>query len=260
MDMIEAYLNAVAAQLPQQAREDITAELRDLILNRCEAKEEELGRALSDEERQAILRDIGHPLVVAARYRQGPDHLIGPQWLPYWLFGVKAGVLILATAFLLGLLFDLITGPSNVGHTIGQALHGFFWSALSLVGVATLVAAFLEYNGIKPRWLTRWRVNDLAAFSISDPAAWRALLPIRSKQANRWPGGEHLAPLIFHVLFLLWWTNVLVVSGWSNFQLHGHHVTIMGAPIWSALHDAILFYVLACIVVDLIGLALPYAV
>ena len=44
MDMIDRYLNAVAAQLPQDERADIVAELRDLILSRFEAKEEELGK------------------------------------------------------------------------------------------------------------------------------------------------------------------------------------------------------------------------
>ena len=73
MDLIDRYLNAVAAQLPQDERADIIAELRDLILSRFEAREEELGRALTDDEKEAILHEIGHPLVVAARYRKGPD-------------------------------------------------------------------------------------------------------------------------------------------------------------------------------------------
>ena len=58
------------------------AELRDLILSRFEAKEEELGRALTGDEQEAILREIGHPLVVAARYRKGPDSLVGPELFP----------------------------------------------------------------------------------------------------------------------------------------------------------------------------------
>jgi hypothetical protein len=96
MDLIDRYLNAVAAQLPQDERNDITAELRDLILSRFEAKEEALGRALTEDEQEAILREIGHPLVVAARYRKGPDSLVGPELFPYWLFGVKAGLMVLA--------------------------------------------------------------------------------------------------------------------------------------------------------------------
>ena len=59
MDMVERYLEAVAAQLSADEREDIVAELRDLILSRFEAKEEELGRALTDDEKEAILREIG---------------------------------------------------------------------------------------------------------------------------------------------------------------------------------------------------------
>ena len=89
MDVIERYLEAVAAQLSVEDREDIVAELRDLILSRIEAREDELDRALSDEEKEAILHEIGHPLVVAARYRKGPDSLIGPELFPYWLFGAK---------------------------------------------------------------------------------------------------------------------------------------------------------------------------
>jgi hypothetical protein len=50
MDLIDRYLNAVAAQLPQEERNDITAELRDLILSRFEAKEEALGRTLTEDE------------------------------------------------------------------------------------------------------------------------------------------------------------------------------------------------------------------
>ena len=80
-DMIDRYLEAVAAQLPVEEREDIIAELRDLILSRVEAKEETLDRALTDDEREAILKAIGHPLVVAARYRapEGPPLVTMPR-------------------------------------------------------------------------------------------------------------------------------------------------------------------------------------
>jgi hypothetical protein len=81
MDVIERYLEAVAAQLPVEDREDIVAELRDLILSRIEAREEELGRALSDDEKEAILHEIGHPLVVAARDHYVADlldHILSP--------------------------------------------------------------------------------------------------------------------------------------------------------------------------------------
>ena len=47
MDLVERYLNAVAAQLPKEARDDIVAELRDEIMGRIEALEARV-RALMD--------------------------------------------------------------------------------------------------------------------------------------------------------------------------------------------------------------------
>ncbi|MFC5390687.1 hypothetical protein U0030_01215 [Brevundimonas bullata] len=134
MDVIERYLEAVAAQLSTEDRDDIVAELRDLILSRVEAREEELGRALSDEEKEAILHEIGHPLVVAARYRKGPDSLIGPELFPYWLFGAKAGLIVIAAVQALGLLVHVLGDPAHFGQSIGQAFNGFFSGALTLLG------------------------------------------------------------------------------------------------------------------------------
>src|SRR4051812_42076123 len=86
MDLGEEYLRAVSLLLPQEQAEDIIAELRDTILSRIEAREAELGRPLSEAETEEVLREIGHPLVVAARYREGPQHVVGPALYPYWAF------------------------------------------------------------------------------------------------------------------------------------------------------------------------------
>ena len=43
MDMMERYLEAVAAQLPAEERDDIIAELRDLILSRVRGEGRDAG-------------------------------------------------------------------------------------------------------------------------------------------------------------------------------------------------------------------------
>jgi hypothetical protein len=203
MDLIDRYLNAVAAQLPQDERDDIIAELRDLILSRFEAKEEALGRALTDDEKEAILHEIGHPLVVAARYRKGPDSLIGPELFPYWLFAVKAGLLLMAAVQAIVLFINLVSGPADAGQSIGQAINGFINSGLTLVGVVTLIGAVMEHMGYRPGWMSKWKVNELSAFGLSDPAAWGAAMagtctakatwaPRSLGRAKGWPGGEYL--------------------------------------------------------------------
>ncbi|WP_313002253.1 hypothetical protein [Brevundimonas sp.] len=270
MDVIERYLEAVAAQLPTEDREDIVAELRDLILSRVEAREEELGRALTDDEKEAILHEIGHPLVVAARYRKGPDSLIGPELFPYWLFGAKAGLIVIAAVQALGLLVHVLGAPADFGRAISQAFHGFFSGALTLLGALTLAGAIMEHYGIKPAWLTKWRVRDLSAFGLADPAKWGASMAGSDKAKAEWlPKGakvwgvraeaprvaEVLWSIVFSGIFLLWWMGVIRFEGLGQFTLRSGEVAVAAAPIWASLYGVILAWVVAGMAVDAIALA-----
>lgn len=268
--MIDRYLNAVAAQLPQDERADIVAELRDLILSRFEAKEEDLGRALTEDEQEAILREIGHPLVVAARYRKGPDSLVGPELFPYWLFGVKAGLLVLGAVHAILLVIRLIGGPADAGQAIAQAFHSFFGAGLTLIGAATLAAAIFEHQGIRPTFLTRWRVRDLGALGLSDPAAWgasmagtgttKAMWAPTTRRGKAWPGADYAFSFIALGIFALWWVGALHFPGLVRMELLGADATVTAAPIWSTLFVPILIYVLIQMSVDLNSIVRPHAV
>jgi len=272
MDLLDRYLNAVAAQLPTDERADIVAELRDLILSRFEAKEEELGRAPTDDEKEDILREIGHPLVVAARYRKGPDSLVGPELFPYWLFGVKAGLLVLGAVHGILLLIRLVGGPADAGQAIAQAFHSFFGAGLTLIGVATLAAAIFEHQGIRPTFLTKWRVKDLGAFGLSDPSAWRSSMagPATAQattpatrgtrgKAGRWPGGDYLASFIATGIFVLWWLGAIHFPTAISIGLRGEDAVVTGAAIWTTLFVPILVYALVRMSVDLDGVFRPHA-
>tara|TARA_R110002124_G_scaffold99239_7_gene245050 strand:- start:1812 stop:2990 length:1179 start_codon:yes stop_codon:yes gene_type:complete len=294
MDMIDRYLNAVAAQLPADERADIIAELRDLILSRFEAKEETLGRALTGDEQEEILHEIGHPLVVAGRYRKGPQALVGPELFPYWLFGVKAGLLILLAVQALALLVRVLAGSEEFGQALGHSINGLIGSGLTLVGVATVAAAVIEHYGLRPKWLTQWRVKDLDAFGLADPSRWRAAMGgmgmgkdesgiADADGAGRksawtgsgrdwsgrgwsrrgtqgWPGSEHLLSLVANGLFVAWWTGLIHASGLMRVGIDGVEAVISGGPVWAVLHTTILVYVLARMASDLFGLLRPQSV
>tara|TARA_R110002167_G_scaffold63058_8_gene177897 strand:- start:1044 stop:2144 length:1101 start_codon:yes stop_codon:yes gene_type:complete len=268
MDMIDRYLNAVAAQLPADDRADIIAELRDLILSRFEAKEESLDRPLTEDEQEEILREIGHPLVVAARYRKGPQALVGPELFPYWLFGVKAGLLILAAVQALALLVRVLAGSEYLGEALSHGINGFISSGLTLIGVATVVAAAIEHYGVRPRWLTHWRVKDLEAFGLADPSRWSAAMGVaksrdwswKGRGKRIWPGSEHLWSLVANGLFAAWWTGLIHAPGLMQVNIEGVDAVVTGGPIWAALHSTILIYVLASMATNLFGLLRPQAV
>ncbi len=269
MDMVERYLEAVAAQLSADEREDIVAELRDLILSRFEAREETLGRSLTDDEKEAILREIGHPLVVAARYRKGPDSLIGPELFPYWLYGVKAGLLVLLAVHGISLFVTLISGSHDGGREIGQAFHSFFGAGLTLIGALTLAGAVMEHYDIKPKWLTTWRVKDLSAFQLSDPSQWGAAANGVREGRDKWtprvrrgsnPGTEAAFSFLALAMFVLWWIGLIHFPGLASMQISGGVATVSAGPIWMTLFTPILIYAVAQMGVDLFTLTQPRAV
>src|SRR5512146_614165 len=73
MDLLERYLAEVRRNLPTKEADDITAELRDVLLERAEEQEETTGKV----DWNSLLQEFGHPLVVAARYRK-QQWLVGP--------------------------------------------------------------------------------------------------------------------------------------------------------------------------------------
>ena len=166
MTLIDRYLAAVAAQLPAAGRDDVVAELRDDIMSRIEARQERLGRDLTDDEVEAILREVGHPLEVAARFGSGPQHLIGPALFPWWMFGVKVGLIVLVAVTVFGVLIKTI-GGQDFGQAIGQGFASLFSGGMTLIGVATAAGYIIERQAEKPSFITTWRVRDLGFFEVA---------------------------------------------------------------------------------------------
>jgi hypothetical protein len=222
MDIIDRYLNAVAAQLPQDQRADIIAELRDMILSRFEEKEEVLGRPLTEAEQEEILREIGHPLAVAARYGSGPQHVVGPELFPWWLFGVKAGLIVIAIITLMSAVVRVLIGDVEIGRAIGQAFNSIFQSGIMLVGFATVAGFIIERQKQKPRFIREWRVKDLGVFefgsSLNADAVSRGLSEgdwspkgvAKTRKARRSsPELRAVSSAVGWSVVLLWWIGWL---------------------------------------------------
>ena len=227
MDLVERYLNAVAAQLPKETREDIVAELRDDIMGRIEALEERLGRPATDDEVEALLREVGHPLTVAARYRSGPQALIGPELYPWWMFGVKVGLAVMVCVTLIGLAVRVLVGDVYLGQAIGQGFASLFSGAVSIIGILTVAGFILERQEKKPDFIAKWRVKDLGVFELGggiDAEDWGRKLsgdwaepkakpgPAVKKSAEMSPVARAVASAIGWTVLLLWWTGLLQVA------------------------------------------------
>lgn len=243
MDLLDRYLAAVAALLPKAQREDIVAELRDILLTRMEEKEAQAGRPLDAKEREAVLRAFGHPIAVAGRY--GLSHtLIGPELYPFYVFAVK-GLLILAAAVTaIPLVISVILGGEDAAGGLAHFLSGFLTTAMTLIGAATIVAVGIERGWIPVGDLLDWKVADLP--TLGRPAR---------KTKSRFEAAFELSILL---LFIAWWTG-LVTAPWSPI-VGQHGVFLAATPIWTTLHLPILALAVLQAMASLVTLVRPDAV
>ena len=226
--LIERYLQNVRLSLPAARREDIIRELAEDIRTQVADREEELGRALTEDEQEAVLKHFGHPLALATRY--GPQrHVIGPALFPvYWmtlkiaLGGALAVNVAIAIAW-------LVTG-SPVGRAAGHLASFPFTIGVTVFGWITLIFALLDLN--LPRLLEHaWA--DLKVVALPRPEG----------KGRRW---TLLAEIVGSSIFLIWW----LALPQSQFLVFGPAAGFLAlAPIWGQLYMPIAVIWLASLVV-----------
>jgi len=208
MDLIERYLQAVRFWLAGPGRfwlggakarlqqEDIIAELREDIRSRIDDYESSLGRSINEDELAGVLKQVGHPLWVAARF-QPQRSLIGPVLFPLYLFVLKIVTLgYLVPWFVVWLALVIFVPSHRANNPFLTALGGWaaMWTNIFIVaGIITLVFAILER--VQPA---------MAALQKWDPRK----LPRLSQRKDRVSRVESSFGLVFSVAFIVWWLTL----------------------------------------------------
>ena len=193
MDLIDRYLASVRLFLPYDQRDDIAAELRDLLMSQREEKEAALGRPLSRREQEALLHDFGHPLIVAGRYRR-PQSLIGPELYPVYSFVL---LIVLASIGLAALITGIVAATVTSGDAlrgVGAAMGVAWTGVFTGVGVVTLIFAALERTRAGREMVVDWKVRDLPTLGAR-------------RHRESWYG--HVAAIVVLTLFCLWWVGIV---------------------------------------------------
>jgi hypothetical protein len=183
--------------LPPDKMEDIAAEISSNLESLVEDQSAKLGRELRPDEVSAILKQHGHPMVVAGRYRDGPARgLISPELFPLYWFTLRAIFGTWTTVRVIIAVFEFqgtATGASillRLGRDI--LLAGFIIAA----GVTLLFAAW-EYLEFKFRYSQRWKPENL-------PAVPRPVRPAQPRPVVQIMGG---------VVWLIFFAMALYVPG-----------------------------------------------
>jgi len=155
MQIVDRYLQSVKTCLPAVQADDIIKELSENISAQIEDKESGLKRSLTEAEVEAILKQHGHPLLVASRYRQEQrsvsfgKQIIGPALFPFYIRVLKFN-LGLTSVVLLVIFAALFAG----GQPIGNFLQVFLYQLLIQFAIVTLIFWLIDKHFTKfpDRW------------------------------------------------------------------------------------------------------------
>ena len=177
IEVIEAYVDDVARQLPRKQRNDVAFELRSLLSEELQAKADDAGRGADAAMAIELVRAFGRPGDVAARYRPALT-IIDPADGHTFL---RASVIGLALIWSLGL-FGSLRLPIESGWDVLTAL-GRWWGSIvipSLWWPGVLVAGFGLSSWARQRWprTSEWQPRSIDRDYVNRPALALGLVAI----------------------------------------------------------------------------------
>ena len=236
MELIDRYLQAVKGTLPRKQQDDVVRELNDEILSRVEEKENTLGRPLTEDEQVALLKQLGHPMLVASRYRT-QRYLINPTiFAIYWM------VLRIILAVVFVAMAIAAVSVAATGQGLGQALRiilRYPLAALSAFAWVTTVFVILDIVQVKFNFFSKW-----------DPRT----LPKLSKTKPRQSMLEAVVGLMLGAIFGVWW----LVGLKHQFWIFGPGIVALHfGPVWQTIYPLFVVLVVLSIIRSSIDVARP---
>lgn len=173
--LTDRYVQAVVRRLPEEMRDDVAADVSSMIADMLEARTasdsshphaSDLTAAdpaapgpLASEPttpdavaEAAVLEELGSPASLAQEYARTPQHLIGPEVFPAYLW-VLTWVMPLVVAVALvvnGTVYALTAPEAHIGGLIGTAIGQSVPALLVAFAAVTVLFAVYERAGTTP--------------------------------------------------------------------------------------------------------------
>jgi hypothetical protein len=239
MELVERYLDAVKRGLPASMQADVTEELSDDIQTRIEEREATLGHPLSLDETGAILKEIGHPVVVASRYRPH-QQLIGPALFPFYVQTLKV---VLAVSLSLVTIVSLVLLAPGAGVIAAfWRVWGSVWATLfTMVGIVTIIFAAVERLQPKDDYTQAW-----------DP---KTLPPVHTQRVPRATSAFELAFSLLYIWCLVHIAGIGQLTAAAT--AHKGAIPFALGPWWHQLIVPFIIVSIAQVMLDVILLARP---
>lgn len=202
-ELIDRYVYDVARRLPQAQRDDIEKELRGLIDDMLLARTGEMTPTIDDV--TSVLKELGQPQRLAAKYRGTKRYLIGPDYYDiYWLvlkivLGVSGFGLVIAL-----IVSSVTTPPQNAISAVAASIGGIIGGLVQAFAYVTIAFALVERFGKQsPLNELDWNPKDLPPVP-----------PENQKDTITIKKGDPIAGLIFGVIGLVIFNAIPWILGY----------------------------------------------
>jgi hypothetical protein len=219
-ELLDRYIHSLKLMRPPDKMEDIAAEIRSNLESLTEDRAAELGRELNLGEMSAILKQHGHPMVVASRYRdRSVRGLISPDLFPLYWFTLRAVFALWVTIRVIVAVFTL-QGTATAGSVLLLVSRDILLAGFIIPAGVTLIFAAWEF---KFRYSQRWKPESL-------PPVPRIRQPLSPRRP--------LVHIVGGVAWLVFWALALFVPGlfwiWGSRGIFSPSETAyaMRLPLW----------------------------
>lgn len=223
---IERYVASVRNYLPMNVKQDVSEELTSLLEERFQTEQEHKGGPLTEEEQKAILKQLGHPVKVAAGYGNTRS-LISEEVFPLYKVILKIALFqYFAVAVLINLLGIYNSAEPQfaafVSNVLSFTMHLFVWT----FALFTLLFSVLDQQIVKLKVFESWNPASLprspgkwinipiiaTVIGIIAGIVFLALINDLLVPASAWSNDHHRIIFNPELLAIRPWVNVIMVG------------------------------------------------
>ncbi|UVI35027.1 HAAS signaling domain-containing protein [Brevibacterium spongiae] len=171
--LTEIYVDNVTRHLPEDSRPDIAAEITatidDMVDDRLGEEPEPNPERTATVERE-VLEELGDPVILSREYANSPQHLIGPNSFPLFIWALRWVLPIIGLISLTAsLITTFATAPdTQLGQAIGPAIGNTVTALLTTFAVITIIIGLVDHSNeggastaLRKRRSGPWTVDDL---------------------------------------------------------------------------------------------------
>jgi hypothetical protein len=167
MNLIQIYVNEVVKYLPRQVGEEVKKDLTSQIMDMIEDLDHDENAV------QTVLESMGSPKILADRYLNKQNALIGPRYYDTYIAIVKIVLFALSIAFAVTFAMKLIFSETFTLWMIIEFPLSLINAAIMGFAYVTIIFAIIERNQVKidDKELNKevWRIKDLPKETLDQP-------------------------------------------------------------------------------------------